>query len=130
MDERLEFDERVEELVERDPRYRGGAYAFVMLALQHTVNSLAEPRHVSGQELLQGIREYALREYGPMAKTVFEHWGVHGTVDFGHLVFNLVGVGLLGRTDNDRIEDFMDGYDFEEVFVREYPWTAALGAPD
>jgi uncharacterized repeat protein (TIGR04138 family) len=118
-----DFLARIEGIVERDGRYRPEAYAFVMRALSHTVSGLEAPRHVTGQELLSGIRGLALEEYGPMAKSVFEHWGVRRSVDFGHLVFNLVGEGLLGKTETDRIEDFEEGFDFEEALVRDYPWT-------
>ncbi len=127
MESQADFYERVERITERDLRYRAEAYGFVMLALGFTVARLPAPRHVNGQELLDGIREYALEQFGPMAKTVFAHWGIHQTLDFGHVVFNLVSEGLLGKTDSDRLEDFRDRYDFETVFVRNYPWGAAPG---
>ncbi|MBI5835815.1 MAG: hypothetical protein HZB25_01095 [Candidatus Eisenbacteria bacterium] len=126
LENRSDFHEEVEKLTERDPRYRAEAYSFLMFALGYTVSRLPEPRHVSGQELLEGIRRYALQEFGPMAKTVFEHWGLRETLDFGHIVFNLVDAGLLGRTESDRLEDFAQGYDFEAAFVRDYPWSAPL----
>ena len=122
MESKAEFYEVVEGIAERDPRYKPEAYSFLMLALNHTVALLDSPRHVSGQELLAGIRDYAIEQFGPMAKTVFHHWGVNATRDFGHIVFNLVQSGLLGKTDSDRIEDFTDGFDFETAFVTEYPW--------
>ncbi|HVP39708.1 MAG TPA: Minf_1886 family protein [Candidatus Saccharimonadales bacterium] len=130
MENRSEFYETVESIVERDPRYRPEAYSFVMLALGFTVASLDAPRHVTGQELLEGIRRYALQEFGPMAKTVFEHWGIQRTADFGRVVFNLIEAGLLGKTETDRPEDFEGGYDFEAAFVRDYPWDAPLGRPE
>jgi uncharacterized repeat protein (TIGR04138 family) len=125
VESRTDFYDAVEAIVARDPRYRPEAYSFVMLALGFTVARLEAPRHVTGQELLEGIRLYALQEFGPMVKTVFEHWGVQGTLDFGHVVFNLVEAGQLGRTETDRLEDFAGGYDFEAAFVRDYPWGAA-----
>ena len=73
-------------------------------------------RHVSGTELLEGIRRFALAEFGPLAMTVLNHWGISKTVDFGHLVFNLVEKGVLGKTSDDKLEDFADGYEFEHAF--------------
>ena len=110
----------IENIVEKKRTYRKEAYLFLFEALDYTLRKLNEHRHVSGQELLQGISEYAKSEYGPMTKTVFEHWGVTKTEDFGKIVFDLVDVGLMGKTEMDCIDDFKDGYDFEEEFVRKY----------
>ncbi len=122
MERESDFYERVEKITEKDPRYKVAAYAFVMLALNYTLSKLEKARHVSGKELLEGIREFALEQYGPMTKTVFDYWGVHTTRDFGEIVFNLVEHKLLGKTDEDKIEDFSDIYDFEEEFVKKYRW--------
>ena len=78
--------------------------------------------HVTGQELLDGIRWLAKREFGPMAKTVFESWGVSKTGDFGDIVFSLVEEGILGKNDRDSKEDFKDVYDFDDAFVKQYHW--------
>ncbi len=104
-------------ILEKDSRYSIDAYLFVREGLDHTVRKLKKPRHVSGQELLEGMREYALQEFGPVAKRVLSEWGINECVDFGNIVFNLVNEGLLGKTDEDSIEDFMDGYDFHEAFI-------------
>lgn len=96
------------------------AYLFVRDGLDHTVRKLEMPRHVSGQELLHGMREYALQEFGPVAKRVLSEWGIKECIDFGHIVFNLVGEGLLGKTDQDSIRDFVDGYDFHEAFIQPF----------
>jgi uncharacterized repeat protein (TIGR04138 family) len=111
---------KIEEITTRDRRYKANAYSFVMAALEHTVAGLPEARHVSGRELLAGIRDTALEQFGPMAKEVFNFWGVGATEDFGNIVFNLVETGLLSKTDGDTIEDFIDIYDFETVFEEEY----------
>ena len=74
----------------------------------------------SGKELLEGIKAYALDEFGPMAYTVFSEWGVHGSQDFGEIVFNLVESGRLGKTENDSREDFKNGYLFEEAFLKPF----------
>ena len=77
-------------------------------------------RHVTGGELLDGIRKYALNEFGPMAKTVFTAWGIRACADFGQLVFNLVNKGILGKTDQDTLQDFTHGYDFDAAFCAPY----------
>ena len=106
----------MEEIVENDKRYNAEAYNFVMEALHFTVKKLDKPRHVSGQELLEGTREYALEQFGVMTRTLFEHWGVRRTEDFGEIVFNMVEAGLMGKTSTDSKDDFKNGYDFSESF--------------
>jgi uncharacterized repeat protein (TIGR04138 family) len=104
-------------LIREDPRYPAEAYCFVQEGLAFTVKHLKDgPRHVSGPELLCGLRDYALQEMGPMALRVLREWGIHECLDFGHIVFNLVDSGLLGKTDEDSLCDFEDGYDFDEAF--------------
>jgi uncharacterized repeat protein (TIGR04138 family) len=110
----------LEEIVNRDPRYTEEAYAFVRAGLDFTVRRLEKPRHVGGRELLDGIREFALKEFGPMTKTVLQGWGITRTEDVGEIVFNMVETGLLGKTDEDSRADFADGYDFEEAFRRPF----------
>ncbi len=122
MERDADFYEKIEKIVDKDGRYKVAAYAFVMLALNYTVTKLEKPRHVTGKELLQGIRKFGIAQYGPMAKTVFNYWGVKSTRDFGEIVFNLVNHGLLGKTEEDKIEDFEGGYDFEEEFERKFRW--------
>ena len=100
--------------------YQPEAYSFVLDALQFSVRKKKVPGHVSGQELLDGIREFGLREYGPMVRTVFEHWGVRQTIDFGYIVFDLIQAGFLRKRDEDSLEDFKDRYDFKEVFDGRY----------
>lgn len=117
-------------LMARDPRYELEAYAFVRDALEFTVRTLDQSRHVSGQELLGGIRKYALAEYGPMARTLLGCWGIHQCEDFGEIVFNLVENGLLGKTDDDEKDDFSGGYDFEDAFVKPYWPQARLAGND
>lgn len=107
-------------ILEKDPRYKAQAYIFVRDGLDHTVCKLERPRHVSGQELLEGMREYALKEYGPITRRVLSEWGINECIDFGNIVFNLVDEGLLGRTEEDSIEDFMGGYDFHEAFIQPF----------
>jgi uncharacterized repeat protein (TIGR04138 family) len=125
----------LEEVVRRDPRYAYEAYEFLFVALGHTQKLLGrlpeEPEedpegthHVSGPELLTGIRDLALREFGLMARTVLRHWGINRTGDFGEIVFNLVEANLMSKTDQDNRADFADVYDLEEL-VRGYHISAA-----
>ncbi|MEE9368142.1 MAG: Minf_1886 family protein [Pontiella sp.] len=111
------IDNILEPILTKDTRYTTEAYLFVRDGLDHTVQNLDTPRHVSGQELLGGMRDYALAEYGPVTKRVLSEWGIKECVDFGNIVFNMISVGLLGKTDEDSIEDFMGGYDFHEAFI-------------
>jgi len=117
------------DIVRRDPRYAYEAYEFVFAALDYTLQTLgkasadkaeAGPRHVSGMELLRGVRELALREFGFMARTVFRHWGVNCTGDFGEIVFNLIEVELMSKTPEDSRADFRDQYDLDEALIRGF----------
>lgn len=116
------FEETIEALCCKDARFKPEAYSFVMTALSYTLSRLGEVRHVTGRELLEGVRELALECFGPMAKDVFNHWGVHTCKDFGSVVFNLVEMRLLSKTEDDTLEDFEDGFDFEAEFVAKFQW--------
>ena len=124
--QKLNFAEAVDEIARVDGRYDRDAYYFVREGLDFTIkmlkkaNSHGAGRHVSGQELLDGLRRYALEEFGPMAKTVFAYWGVKQCEDFGEIVFRMVDKGILGKTEEDTLEDFKSGYDFDEAFVKPY----------
>ncbi len=111
-----EFMVRVQEICLKDSQYKPEAYLFVLAALHFTVASLAERRHISGQELLEGIRIYGLAQFGPLTRQVFEHWGIHATEDFGRIVFALVEAKLLGKTEEDSLADFREVYDFSSAF--------------
>jgi uncharacterized repeat protein (TIGR04138 family) len=119
------FENTVDLIVARDPRYRREAYLFVREGLDYTQKLLVQSgqqgvRHVTGQELLSGIRAYALEVFGPMAMLVLQEWGVTRCEDFGEMVFNMIDCGLLAKTDADRREDFQGGYDFFEAFRRPF----------
>ena len=130
------FHPGLAEVVRQDPRYAYEAYEFVFYALHHTQQLLGreappageagagpggEPQHhVSGPELLEGIRDLALREFGRMARTVFRLWGIRGTADFGEIVFTLVEAGLMSTTSEDRREDFHNVYDLDEALLNGY----------
>jgi uncharacterized repeat protein (TIGR04138 family) len=139
----LTFEEALEKILARDPRYHRDAYLFVRDALDHTRKLIgkedpASPgdlgpearkprgldRHVTGPELLEGIRQQALAGFGPMAITVFEEWGVRSCRDFGEIVFNLVEIGQFSKTAEDRRTDFDAGYDFADAFRKPF-WPAS-----
>ncbi len=122
---RQTFSEKLNEILKQDRRYDGDAYYFVREGLDYTLKILKKgrpggQRHVAGPELLEGLRRYALDQFGPLGKTVFDHWGVRRCEDFGEIVFNMVDKGILGRTDQDSRADFKGGYDFEEAFVKPF----------
>ena len=121
------FDEEVlDRLRRRNPRFHEAAYLFVLSSLHHVIDGLPEPRHISGAELAEGVRALALERFGPMARTVLEHWGVESTRDLGEIVFALVECGILIKEDEDSLEDFDGVFDFEEAFDRDYPWGADI----
>lgn len=124
-------DPRIQEIVEEDPRYDSAAYRFVLEALTYTQQSLSEgQRHVSGEQLLQGIKELGLQTFGPLAGMVFSAWGIEKTEDFGHIVFNLVEEGYMGEQKDDSIEDFQDGFDIDTVFWEEYREKPVIRGPE
>jgi uncharacterized repeat protein (TIGR04138 family) len=123
--QKIGFAEALDSIVRSDPRYQRDAYVFLRDALDFTTKQQKKAkgtsiRHVSGPELLEGVRQYALKEFGPMVITVFDSWGVHLSGDIGNMVFNLIGAGIFGKTEEDSIEDFRNVYDFEEVFVKPF----------
>lgn len=121
----VNFEEVVDQIVARDGRYRRDAYLFLRDGLDYTQKQVAREdkgrlRHVTGQELAEGLRAYAIQEFGPMALTVLNEWGLQRTADFGELVFNMVEVGLLAKTDQDSRGDFADVYSFEDAFRKPF----------
>ncbi len=117
--------ELMSRLRESCPRYHPQAYAFLLDSLRLVISDLDRRRHISGRELAEGACGLAIDQYGPLARTVLEHWGIHCTDDLGEIVFALVDVGMLVKRPEDRLEDFRDVFDFEEVFDSEYPWMVA-----
>ena len=130
----INFEEVLEKIVAQDPRFAREAYHFTREALDFTQKLISREnrgavRHVSGQELLDGIRQFALQQFGPMVVTVFEEWGVRNCRDFGDIVFNMVEIGLLAKTDKDTRDDFQNGYDFTEVFRKPF-WPQNKSNPE
>jgi len=132
------FEEALEQkqILAKDPRYRRDAYLFVRDAIDYTKRTtlrhrteglratgqeLTEDiRHVTGQELLAGIRDYALAQFGPMTITVLEEWGITRCEDFGEIVFNVVEAGLFSKTETDSRADFQGGYTFDDAFRKPF----------
>jgi len=123
-----EFSDVVALICKEDARFQRRAYEFVRLGLDHTVKELRKrdaaraekSRHVSGRELVEGLRTFALDQFGPMTKTVLNSWGVTRCRDFGDIVFNLIEYKVFSKTDSDRQEDFDAIYDFDDAFVKPF----------
>ncbi|MFA5060615.1 MAG: Minf_1886 family protein [Candidatus Omnitrophota bacterium] len=115
-----EANQIMEQLCASDTRYRRDAYDFILEALSFTQKKFRRVKHVSGKELLEGAKELLISRFGPMTLSVLEYWGIKTTEDFGYIVFNLVEHKILSRTDEDSMEDFKNGYDFQKVFNAEY----------
>ncbi|PYK11411.1 MAG: hypothetical protein DME61_00755 [Verrucomicrobia bacterium] len=133
--QKIGFAEALDSIVASDPRYQRDAYVFLRDALDFTTKQQKKVkglsvRHVTGPELLDGARRYAIKEFGPMVMTVFDSWGIHSCEDIGNMVFNLIGAGVFGKTEKDSIEDFKNVYDFEEAFVKPFaPAKPATAKP-
>ncbi len=122
MTEERDIEATLDAVVESDPRFRQGAYLFVLAGLEFTRRRLKRKGHVSGRELLFGLRDYAMERFGLMAPTVFRAWGVKTTLDFGFIVENLIEAGVFSKRDEDSLESFRSVFDFEQEFVRRYRW--------
>jgi uncharacterized repeat protein (TIGR04138 family) len=123
----LQFAEEVlDQLQEKHPRFHAKAYLFLLSALQEVMQGLDEPRHISGAELADGVRRLALCRFGPLSRTVLEHWGIQSTEDLGDIVFALVDCGILIRQEGDSRDDFRDVFDFEQAFEQDYPWSPGI----
>jgi uncharacterized repeat protein (TIGR04138 family) len=117
----------LQEVVQHLDRYPIEAFHFIQQGLGHTVEKihggLTDPRanrHVSGQDLCEGLREFALLKWGMMARTVLRYWNINSTMDFGRIVFAMIDFELMQRTEHDTIDDFRDVYDFKAAFESDY----------
>jgi uncharacterized repeat protein (TIGR04138 family) len=132
------MSDALRKLALEDGRYAPEAFEFLFEALESAVrlagreDAEGAERHVTGQELLAGMREHASRIFGPLAAQVWRRWGVRETLDWGRIVFLLVERGLLNRQETDTIDDFKDGFDFDEAFVKSYRpvLPKGLGRPE
>lgn len=120
MAQRRTAEELLDSILQRDRRYARDAYIFVSEALGYTVRKSGRQGHVSGRELCRGLCEYALEQFGRLARTVLASWGVRRSEDVGEIVFNMVEAGLLRKTDEDSRDDFVGVCDFEESLDRAF----------
>jgi uncharacterized repeat protein (TIGR04138 family) len=128
------------ELLQQDQRYHLEAYQFVRESLAYAQKIMKMPasndeaeskekqdHHLTGQQLCQAIREYAMEQYGFMAKTVLNSWGIHNTGDFGEIVYNLIRIKEMRKSKSDRREDFDDQYPFETAFEPKFELVSEPG---
>lgn len=113
---------KIEAISEASGRFRPQAFLFVFRCLEYCRRELERQGHVRGRELVAAARDVALAEFGPMAKTVLNEWGIEATEDIGTIVFLMCDENLLSKTEEDTLDDFRDGFDFETEFVRNYRW--------
>ena len=134
------FKKSINRIVDTDPRYAADAYEFISTAVNYTAHKLKKlkekdkpDRHVSAKELLDGIAEYALREFGPMASEVMKNWGITDAKSIGNVVYNMIDEKLLKASDEDCLEDFSIEYDFDDAlrkpFTREKAATRSINPP-
>ena len=119
--QKVPFHEAIKAIRKKDDRFDADAYLFLRDSLDYTVKKLRgeeseEHRHVCGPELLEGLRDYALEEFGPLAATVLENWGITRCEDVGDMVFQLIEVGAFGKSDEDHPADFAGIFDFDDAF--------------
>jgi uncharacterized repeat protein (TIGR04138 family) len=130
----LNFDDVLTRIVEIDPRYHRDAYMFLRDSLEFTQKFIGKTnknqvRHISGRELLNGIREYALITFGPMTATVLEEWGIRSCEDFGNMVFLMVENNLLRKQEQDSPADFKNAYTFDQAFREPFLPTSKRAVP-
>ena len=115
----IELLRKIAKISEKDGRYSKESFLFILASLEYTLSKLTKRRHLTGQELSKSIAEYAREQYGYLAKTVLNNWGLYTTLDYGEVVYLLINDGLMNKTEDDKKEDFADAYDFDEEFVWE-----------
>ena len=103
----------------KDPRYRLGGYEFILNGMEFYLTSLGEKRHVSGQELTQGLLLFAQKQFGPTAHSVLRYWGIEKSDDFGNIVYNLIGLGIMSKQNEDSIDHFHNIVDFRTFFEKQ-----------
>ena len=113
----IELLRKIADVAEKDGRYRKEGFLFVLAGLEYTLSKLPKRRHLTGQELSRSIANYAREQYGYLALTVLNNWGMYTSMDFGEIVYLLIEDGLMSKTEGDKKEDFADVYDFETEFA-------------
>ena len=120
----------VEEICNRDNRYKPDAYEFVLQGLNFTQSKLKKETHVTGRQLSFGLRDYAIEQYGALAQRVLSHWGITQTQDFGEIVYNMIEKKLLSKSDEDYLADFNSVYDFNLAFANILADTVDFNIPN
>lgn len=121
----FDYDTELDRILDTDSRYSRQAYFFVQRALQFFREKYGDEReggHIRGEQLLTGVRELALAEFGPMARSVLNTWGLHEGEDVGEIVYNLIRVGLMSKTEDDQLEDFAGVMKFDDGMDSEAVW--------
>jgi uncharacterized repeat protein (TIGR04138 family) len=140
-------------LLQSDPRFKFEAYQFVREALAYAheqmlaaspppmkpsdAKSTQEERgasggftghHITGQQLCEACRQYGLQQYGYLTGMVLASWGVRSTSDFGEIVYNLISIEQMRKSESDRREDFDDVYAFDTAFEPQFDFMASESA--
>ncbi len=123
--ESVHFEQALGNIMRHESRFSKEAYFFLKEALDRTVTKRQNDdpfavHHVTAHELLEGFRDYALEEFGPMAATLLNEWGIVSSSDIGSMVFSLIEEGVFGKQDSDELSDFDEGFDFHQSFVSPY----------
>jgi len=120
VEHQVDLEEAIRRIREKDDRFDEDLYGFVLLALEYTCAELGAYRHVSAQELVEGMCSYAKKVYGLMAFTFLSRWGIRSTRDIGTAVFQLIDEGVLFKRDDESAEDFYDILDLQETLEDNY----------
>lgn len=134
--EPTEYEQRLRSAVERAGRFSVEAFEFVQAGLAWTSDRIhgttpddqprsGRNRHITGQQLCEGLRELAIERWGYLARTVLRNWGIVRTEDFGCIVYALIDEGIFSKTDEDSPDDFIDVFDFADAFERHYAFGTA-----
>jgi uncharacterized repeat protein (TIGR04138 family) len=128
-------------LLRRDQRYPLEAYLFVRDALTFASDilemgseSITETaagggggggqtrveHHLTGQELCEALRIFALNQFGLMSPLVLKNWGIASTADFGEIVYNMIDAGLMKKSKGDHPSHFENVYDFATAFEDDF----------
>lgn len=118
----IDFDQVVESIRQKDDRYQPEAFQFVREALDYRLAHLDSRRHINGRELLEALKQLAFERFGPMARSVLNHWGLKSGEDVGNIVFHLVEASIMSKTEEDSLTDFKDVIRFDDTFEAEYRW--------
>ena len=120
MTQDIDLWEAIRKIRATDDRFEPETYPFVLAALEYTYNSIGEVRHVSAQELFDGLCQYSRERFGFLAADVLENWGIRSALDVGIAVYQLIEVGALAKQDDDRLEDFDLDLDLRQAIEDQY----------